>query len=166
MSFLGTVGVVRVKGFIVIVGTGCVSTGNSDLADDQTMAKITVGDTNKQQVTSFLGTPDSRRAIEVGGGTREWWSYTYASATINPVDYILLYGFFFNGIGLYDTRYDVEVFFDPNGIVSSLSRMKTDYDMGGPFASLQITSVGNITTRISEMSKEPVHFEERMESRQ
>lgn len=152
-------------GLSCLLLAGCVSIGNSDLASDETMAHIKFGETTRQQVMSLLGEPDSRMTIEVGGSTREWWSYTYASATINPIDYILLYGLFFNGIGLYDTRYDLGVFFDHRGVVSSLSRMKTDYDMGRPFESLQVTSVANKTVGFSETAKGPVHFEDRMEFR-
>lgn len=152
-------------GLLCLLLAGCVSTGNSDLASDQTMTQIKVGETTKQQVVSLLGDPDRQHAIEVAGTTREWWSYTYASATINPIDYILLYGLFFNGIGLYDTRYDVGVFFDHRGVVSSLSRMKTDYDMGRPFASLQVLSVSQKTLGFPDVTKEPLHFEDRMEFR-
>jgi outer membrane protein assembly factor BamE (lipoprotein component of BamABCDE complex) len=152
-------------GLSCLLLAGCVSTGNSDLASDQTMAQIKVGHTTRQQVMSLLGEPDSKMTIEVGGATREWWSYTYATATINPIDYILLYGFFFNGIGLYDTRYDLGVFFDHRSVVSSLSRMKTDYDMGRPFESLQVSSVANKTVGSPETAKELVHFEDRMEYR-
>lgn len=152
-------------GLSCLLLAGCVSTGNSDLASDEAMAHIKVGETTRQQVMSLLGEPDSKMTIEVGGSTREWWSFTYASATINPIDYILLYGLFFNGIGLYDTRYDVGVFFDHRSVVSSLSRMKTDYDMGRPFTSLQVSSVANKTVGFPETAKELVHFEDRMEYR-
>ena len=84
---------------------------------------------------------------------------------INPIDYMLLYGLFFNGIGLYDTRYDVGIFFDHRGVVSSLSRIKTDYDMGNPFASLHVSSVSNKTMGFSKPSKQPVRYEDRMEFR-
>src|SRR5215510_10209741 len=129
------------------------------------MANIQVGETTKQQVMNLLGEPDGRMKIEMGGSSREWWSYTHASAVINPIDYILLYGLFFNGIGLYDTRYDVGVFFDHRGVVSSLSRMKTDYDMGRPFSSLQVSSVSQKTVGFPDAAKVPLQFEDRMEFR-
>jgi hypothetical protein len=129
------------------------------------MLQIRVGETTKQQIVSLLGDPDSRDVVEVGGALREWWSYNYATATINPIEYLLLYGFFFNGIGLYDTEYDVGLFFDNRGVVSSLSRMKTDYDMGGPFTSLQVSNVSQKTVGFPERAKEPLHFEDRMEYR-
>ena len=114
---------------------------------------------------TLLGEPDSQMMIEIGGSRREWWSYTYASAVINPIDYILLYGLFFNGIGLYDTRYDLGVFFDHRGVVSSLSGVKTEYDMGGPLASLDVSSVSNKTMGFPEPAKQSVHYEDRMEFR-
>lgn len=152
-------------GLSFLLLAACVSTGNSDLASEQTIAKIKVGETTKQEVASLLGDPDSQHAIEMGGATREWWSFTYASAAINPLDYLLLYGLFYNGIGMYDTRYDLGVFFDYRGVVSSLSRMKTDYDMGRPFASQQVSSVSQKTMGFSETGKDPVYFEDRTEHR-
>jgi hypothetical protein len=145
--------------------SGCVSIGNAELASDQTMANIHVGETTKEQVMHVLGEPDSQISIEIRGSSREWWSYTYASAVINPIDYIFLYGLLFNGIGLYDTRYDLGVFFDSKGIVSSLSRVKTDYDMGRPFQSLHVSSASNKTMGLSALVKQSIHFEDRMEFR-
>lgn len=145
--------------------SGCVSSGNSHLASDQTMATIRVGETTRQQVLDLLGEPDNRIMIDIRGSSREWWSYAYASAAINPIDYILLYGLLFNGIGAYDTRYDVGVFFDHNGVVNSLSRTKTDYDMGSPFTPLHVSGVSNKTLGFVEPAKQPVHYEDRMEFR-
>lgn len=152
-------------GLACLLLAGCVWTGNSNLASDQTMAQIKVGETTRQQVMSLLGDPDSQMTIELGGSTREWLSYSYAFAVINPIDYILLYGLFFNGIGLYDSRYDVGVFFDHRGVVSSLSRTKADYDMGRPFASLRVSSIANRTMGFPDVGKGPVHFEDKIEVR-
>ena len=146
-----------------LVLSGCLSIGHSELASDQTMAGIRVGETTREQVMDVLGEPDSHMLIDIRGSRREWWSYTYASAVVNPIDYILLYGLLFNGIGMYDTRYDVGVFFDHRGIVSSLSTLKTDYEMGGPFASLHVASVSDKTIGFSEPAKQSVHYEDRME---
>ena len=152
-------------GLACLLLAGCVWTGNSKLASDEAMAQIKVGETTSQQLVSLLGEPDSRRTIELAGSTREWWSYTYASSTINPIEYILLYGFFFNGIGLYDSRYDVGVSFDQRGLVSSLSRTKADYDMGSPFAPLKVSSVATRTMGFPEAGKGPVRYEDKMEYR-
>lgn len=137
---------------------GCVSTGNSDLANDDTMAQIKVGQTTKQEVMALLGKADTQITTEMGGSTKDWWSYSYASAVINPLDYLLLYGFWFNGIGMYDNEYDVGVSFD-QGIVSSVSRWKTEYDMGRPFTSSQVISVSSMA--IGKF----IHFNDRMEAR-
>lgn len=145
--------------------SGCVSVGNSHVANDETMANIHVGETTRNQVTNLLGEPESRISVDIGGSTREWWSYTYASAVINPIEYILLYGLFFNGIGMYDTRYDVGVFFDHRGVVRTLSRLKSDYEMGSPFASLHVSSVSNKTTGSPEPAKRSIHYEDKMEFR-
>ncbi len=144
---------------------GCISTGTSPLADDQAMAQIKVGETTKQQVANLLGEPASRRAIEMGGASREWWAYSYQHSSVNPLDYIFLYGLLLNGIGTPDTRYDLSVFFDHRGVVSSLSRTKADYDMGRPFSSMQVSSAASRTTGFQPPTQRTVQFEERMEYR-
>lgn len=151
--------------FLCLLMLSCVSTGNSDLASEETMAKIQVGETTTQQIMDLLGKPDTQIKREMAGSTREWWSYTYASAVINPIDYLLLYGLWFNGIGTYDTEYHVAVSFDHRGVVSSLSRVKTDYDMGRPFESLDVTSVSHKTVNSPQPGSKLIHFEDRMEFR-
>ena len=145
--------------------SACVTSGNSKLTDEQIMSSIHVGETTKQQVMNLLGEPEGQLAIDVAGSTREWWSYRYASAVINPIDYLLLYGLFYNGLGLYDSRYDVGVFFDYRGVVTSLSRTKTDYDMGAPFSSLRVSSTSNKTVGFSALAQKTAHFEDSMEYR-
>jgi hypothetical protein len=148
-----------------VVLSGCVSVGNSRVASDQIMADIHVGETTRDQVKNLLGEPDSQISVDIGGSTREWWSYTYASAVINPIEYLLLYGLFFNGIGMFDTRYDVGVFFDHHEVVRSLSRVKSDYDMGSPFAPLRVSSVSNKTTGSPEPGRQSIHYEDTIEFR-
>lgn len=152
-------------GISCLLLAGCVSTGNSELANDATIAQIKVGETTKEQVASLLGEATIQRSVEMRGWTTEWWAYSYAASTINPLDYLLLYGFFFNGIGLYDTRYDLSLFFDHRGIVRSISRLKTDYDMGRPFASMRVSSVVNTTIGFPAGGREPIRFEDRLEYR-
>ena len=142
----------------MVLVLGCVSTGNSDLASDDTMARIQVGQTTKQEVMDLLGKPDNQITTEMGGATKDWWSYSYASAVINPLDYLLLYGFWFNGIGMYDTEYRVALSFE-QGIVSTLSRWKTDYDMDRPLTSSKVSSVSSMTIGKS------IHFDDNMEAR-
>ena len=150
---------------LVLWLAGCASTGNSNLADDWTMEQIQVGKTTKQQVVSLLGDPSNQRSIEMGGWTREWWGYHYASAKINPLEYLLLYGFLYNGFGQYDTQYDLGVYFDHRGIVSSLSTMKTDYEMGSPVTSPRVSTVAGTMMAFPETVRDPVRFEIKMESR-
>src|SRR5690349_199533 len=111
---------------LCVFEAGCISTGHANLANDVTMGEIHVGETTQQQVLKLLGQPDSQIKTDMAGLRRELWSYSYASAVINPIDYLLLYGFWFNGIGTYDTEYDLSVSFDHEGVVNSVSRVKTD----------------------------------------
>ena len=144
---------------------GCVSIGNPDLADDATMARITAGETTKQQVGILLGQPADQGAIQIADATREWWSYSYASATINPLEYILLYGFWTNGIGLYDSRYDLRLSFDDKGIVNSLSLLTTSYDMGGPTSAMRVTAIADNTIGVAGPSGRTIRFVDKVEYR-
>ncbi len=151
------------RAIVLLVLAGCVSVGQADVADDGTMAQIKVGESTKEQVVGLLGEPESRRVTEIGGLKREWWTYSYASASINPLDYLLIYGLQFAGIGLFDTRYDLRLLIDDRDVVRSLSRTRTDYDMGRPFVPGAVTSVSEKIVGFSEAGKEPMRFEDRLE---
>ena len=77
----------------VLLLAGCVSAGNPHVTNDATLALIRVGETTKSQVLALLGLPEDQRSIEMAQSTKEWWRYTYATAVIYPLDYLLLYGF-------------------------------------------------------------------------
>lgn len=142
---------------------GCVSIGNSEVASETTIAQIKVGETTKQQVTALLGDPMTRRSTDMAGSTQEWWAYSYSSSTINPLEYIFLYGFFVNGIGLPDTRHDLHLFFDHKHTVRGVSRLTTSYDMGGPLRPLRVTSTAVTTLGYVGRSEGPVQFKDKME---
>ncbi len=119
---------------------GCVSFGDSSLLNEATIAQIKVGQTTKDQVVALLGEPTDRRSAGLSGYTHEWWAYSLSTSTINPLEYLFLVGFFFNGIGLPDTRRDLNLVFSPDGIVTGLFQQTTSYDMGGPLIPLSVTS--------------------------
>ncbi len=144
---------------------GCVSVGNSNLADHATLAQIKVGQTTKQQMATLLGEPSEYRRTEHAGSVREWWAYKHASSTINPLEYLFVYGFWTNGLGLFDTRHDLHVFFDANGIVRSLSLQTTSYDMGSPLRALHVTSTAAHTMVFGGRTDKPVSFTDKMEYR-
>jgi hypothetical protein len=144
---------------------GCVSVGNSNLADQATLAQIKVGQTTRQQVLALLGEPSEYRRTEYAGSAREWWAYGHASSTINPLEYLFVYGFWTNGLGLYDTRRDLHVFFDANGIVRNLSLQTTSYDMGSPLRALHVSSTATHTMVFGGRTDKPVSFTDRMEYR-
>lgn len=143
--------------------TGCVALGNADLADDAMIARIHVGETTKQQVAALLGEPTDRRSTELLGYTHEWFHYRYTVSTINPLEYLFLFGFLVNGIGLPDTHYELHVFFDPNGTVTGLARQTTAYDMGGPFIPLRVTSLTATAASFAGRPGGPMLFKDTIE---
>ncbi|MGE0277155.1 MAG: hypothetical protein AB7G68_21405 [Nitrospiraceae bacterium] len=152
-------------GLLSALLAGCVAIGSPELADEKAMDRITVGETTKADIVTFLGPPPERRSIEIGHATRESWSYSYASATINPLEYLLLYGLWTNGIGLFDTRYDLFLSFDYKGVVSGLSLLKTSYDMGSPVRSTHVTAVADNTIGVAGPTGRTVRFVDKVDYR-
>ncbi|MEX5220066.1 MAG: hypothetical protein NW701_19770 [Nitrospira sp.] len=152
-------------GLLCALLAGCVAIGSPELADEKAMDRITVGETTKADIVTFLGPPAERRSIEIGHATKESWSYSYASATINPLEYLLLYGLWTNGIGLFDTRYDLFLSFDYKGVVSGLSLLKTSYDMGSPVRSTHVTAVADNTIGVAGPTGRTVRFVDRVDYR-
>lgn len=149
----------------ILLATGCVSIGNRQVADETTIGQIKVGETTKNEVATLLGQPADQRSIEIGGAARESWSYEYATATINPLEYIFLYGFWTNGIGLFDTRYDLKLSFNYKGIVSGLSWLTTSYEMGGPVSTMQVSATADRTIGVAGPSGRTVRFVDKVDYR-
>ena len=114
---------------------------------------------------TLLGRPADQRSIELGVATREWWAYEYATAAINPLDYIFLYGFWTNGIGLFDSRYDLKLSFNDKGVVSGLSLLTTSYEMGGPVSTMQVTGTADRTIGVAGPAGRTVRFVDKVEYR-
>ena len=149
----------------VVLLAGCVSIGNRQVADETTIGHIKVGETTKDEVAALLGRPADQRTIEIGGAAREWWSYEYATATINPLEYIFLYGFWTNGIGLFDNRYDLKLSFNDKGIVRGLSWVTTSYEMGGPVSTMQVSATADRTIGVAGPAGRTVRFVDKVEYR-
>ena len=151
---------------VVLAGmllAGCVSVGNERLLDETTVAQIKAGETTKAQVTTLLGEPTYQRSTQVSGYTYEWWSYNVATSTINPLEYILLVGLFFNGLGLPDERRDLHLSISPDGIVTGLHQQVTAYDMGGPFSPLSVTSRTRTSVGLPSQPSDPTQYEGKMQ---
>ena len=144
---------------------GCVSIGDSSLVDQTTLAQIKVGQTTRQQVLALLGEPSEYRRTAHAGSVFEWWAYEHTSSTINPLEYLFVYGFWSNGLGLFDTRHNLHVFFNADGIVRSLSFQTTTYDMGSPLRDLHVTATAAHTLTYGGRTDKPVGFTDKMEYR-
>jgi hypothetical protein len=149
-------------GFCGLLLAGCLSTGNSKLSDESILSQIKVGQTSKEQVGALLGEPSEKRVPLAGGRAPEWWSYRYSDSTVNPLEYVFLYGFLINGIGTPDTRHVLDVFYGSDGVVTTLAHMKTDYDMGGPFSPIKVTSTNVIEIALGQ-TKAVTRFEDKMD---
>jgi outer membrane protein assembly factor BamE (lipoprotein component of BamABCDE complex) len=141
---------------------GCLSWGNAKLDDESVLAEIKTGQTTKQEVASLLGEPMEKRTPPAGGRGPEWWSYSYSQSTVNPLEYLLLYGFWVNGVGTPDTRHTLDVFFAPDGTVITLSHMVTNYDLGGPMTPIQVHSRNALSAALGQ-TRTLTSFADKME---
>lgn len=149
---------------VLLAVTGCAAIGNEKLSDAAALEQIKVGTTSQEQVESLLGEPVKRMNTRLSGFTYEWWLYTYQASEINVLDYLLLYGVFFNGFGTPDTRYDLAVFFDHDGRVNSLTLQTTSYDMGTPMTAMRVISAAGTTLGVAGLGGPAMRFEDRMET--
>lgn len=147
---------VSLSGLLLV---GCVSVGNSSLLDEAMIGQIEVGQTTKEQVLALLGEPVDQRSTTLRGSTAEWWAYSHATSIVNPLEYLLLVGLFINGIGLPDTRRELHVFLNADGIVTSLAQQTTTYDMGGLFTPIRVTSHTRTTVSVPGRSGRPIQLE-------
>lgn len=120
--------------------SGCLSTGNDRLFDPATVAKLTPRETTKAQVITLLGLPNYQRQTIMAGHSYEWWGYAGEQSTVNPIEYLLVVGLFFNGIGTPDARRDLGLFFDPDGVLTHVHHQATTYETGGIVTPLNISS--------------------------
>jgi outer membrane protein assembly factor BamE (lipoprotein component of BamABCDE complex) len=141
--------------------TGCISIGNERLADDALVAKIKAGETTKDQVASLLGEPARKRSSISMGYTHEWWSYTYSSYMGNPWSYVLPYEFFVNGIGTPDVQRELDIFYGPDGTVTTRSLVTTSYELSGPYSWSKVASTAKVESLPSGLGT-PVQFEDKV----
>lgn len=148
----------------IILLAGCVSSGQSKLADPEVMGQIKTGETTKEQVASLLGEPEFRRSINLSESVFERWHYRYTDSKVNVLDYLLLYGFLFNGVGTPDTDYILDVFYGSTGVVTTKRLSTTLYDMGNPITPLAVKSTVS-TDSLPGGTGQPVHWEEQIVGR-
>lgn len=134
-------------GLTGLVLAGCVSFGTSQLADPAVMDQIKVGETTKAQVVRLLGEPETRIGTTLAGVTYEGWTYRYAASVINPLEYLLLYGFLYNGPGAHDRIYMLAVSFGSGDVVRTRDYTQTSYDLGTPITNATVTSDARVESR-------------------
>ena len=146
---------------------GCVSMGNNSLRNDSALQQIVVGKSVRSDVHQILGEPRERRSIPLGPVTDkvsyEWWGYSYSRSVINPLDYLLLVGFFVNGIGLPDMQRDVQIFFEPDGTVRSVRDQTTHYDLGVIRENRVASSIKTETLLTPLRRDRAIRYEERVD---
>ncbi len=145
---------------------GCaVSSGTAKLDSSDLPTQLKPGESTKDQVIALLGEPWKRRVVESKGYPHEWWEYEFKASTINPLDYLLLVGFFRNGIGAYDRETVLTIAFDTDGKIASLLYQQSSYDNGGMTSPTVVKSRAVTDIVPSRLAPRAVHYEDSLEAR-
>ena len=78
--------------FIVMVVSGCATSGNPSIQDGNVTKQIIAGKTTKAEVTELLGPPNLTYEADEEGIPVEIWSYAFTSIESNPALYIPVVG--------------------------------------------------------------------------
>jgi len=112
---------------VCLTGTGCVSAhGNKSVADVQTTSQIQKGKTTKAEVRSMLGEPGTKSEMADGS---EMWSYSYYRGQTRLATFIPYVGLLFGGHK--SESHSLGVGFDPNGVVTTVTRSNSSGSGGG-----------------------------------
>ncbi|GKS58276.1 lipoprotein [Nitrospira sp.] len=110
----------------LLATSGCVSSGNPSVLDENAVAQIKEGVTTKQDVKQLLGNPTSigrgsgsmplgALPVSLPPGKYEVWVYNHMSVETHPATFIPVVGLFAGGATASTTS--LTVYFDGQGVV-------------------------------------------------
>lgn len=114
-----TIPVCVVLGSVLIVSSGCMSTGNESLrkeTESSVTAKIVEGKTAKSEIRSMFGSP-LKTSFTDGG--LEIWTYELDKVHADAIDYVPIVGLF--GGSASGVKKELVILFDDKGIVKRYS---------------------------------------------
>lgn len=118
---------------MMIVMTGCATSGNPSVNNGELTKKVIAGKTTKAEVTQLLGAPNLTYESHEQGETIEIWSYAFSSIESNPALYIPIVGLLAltSDDAITSHAKGLSVRFDEQGTVQRLARMNYGSQTGG-----------------------------------
>ncbi len=118
---------------MVLVVSGCATSGNPSVQNDELTKKVIAGKTTKDEVTQLLGAPNLTYEADENGKPVEIWSYAFSSLESNPALYIPVVGLLAltsdDAITSHTKGFSVS--FNEQGKVKRLARIDFDSRNGG-----------------------------------
>jgi outer membrane protein assembly factor BamE (lipoprotein component of BamABCDE complex) len=106
--------------FCLALLAGCATTGNVQISDPATVAKIEPGKTTKAEVRTLVGEPTK---VNFDMNKNEVWEYVYTKATAKPATFIPVLNLFAGGADMSGNT--LTILFDKNGVVEKVGAGKT-----------------------------------------
>jgi outer membrane protein assembly factor BamE (lipoprotein component of BamABCDE complex) len=95
--------------------SGCASTGNKQIADVGTVAKIEEGKSTKADVRALVGEPTK---VNFRDDNTEVWEYVYKRGQVRPATFIPVVGWFAGGVDA--TGSTLTILFNKDNIVQKV----------------------------------------------
>ena len=142
---------------ISLLLTSCATSGNPAVLDQEIVGQIKIGQSTKEDVQRLFGKPTTTSVSQFNNFQSEVWAYGYAKHETNPLIYVPIIGLFALAAGGYGELESgsVAVSFDKEGIVQSVSKYRSDINMGGLGTP---TTIQSESSTQSGTSTNPVHF--------
>jgi len=100
--------------------SGCTTTGNKQISESGTVAKIEEGKSTKADVKALVGEP-TKVNFKDNGNTEEW-EYVYKRGQVRPASFIPVVGWFAGGADM--TGSTLTILFNNAGIVQKVGSGK------------------------------------------
>ncbi len=130
---------------LILLMSGCVSSGNPSVRDEAVIGQIQIGVTTKEEVRKLLGKPNSvgKGAGSLGAVTGlpatphpplvlnsnyEVWGYTHISVETNAATFIPVIGLFAGGAT--SSVSSVTIYFDDKGVVQFVQSRQSEAESG------------------------------------
>ena len=120
-------------GLVLLVFTGCATSGNPTVQNDDLTKKVVAGKTTKDEVTQLLGPPNLTYEANEAGTPVEIWSYAFSTIESNPALYIPVVGLLAltSEDAITSRTKGFSVSFNKQGTVQRLARIDYDNRTGG-----------------------------------
>src|SRR5687768_5218005 len=113
----------------VLMITGCATSGNPEVVNQEKVSQIQVGKSNQESVRSTLGEPQHvTKRINAAGQVSESWGYGYSNVEREPATYIPIVGLFYGKSTAQVAGLDIT--FTADGLVNRITRQNHRAESG------------------------------------